>query len=151
MPTNKSFSTSIKKNPLRFKAFPKFFRKGCTSFRKAWTGLANSNLLEESCVKIPTSDSLVWSASSSPSFSNVQFHHSPFESPSSDCDFVRGIPCPSSTNSRVVEEESEDEDSVFSPNSEELILEEELCIEEEELQSGEAENIDSFGAEFASS
>ena len=51
-PTNKSFPTSIKKNLQWFKAFPKFFRKGCTPFHNAWTASANSDLLEESCVKI---------------------------------------------------------------------------------------------------
>ena len=88
-------------------------------------------------------------ASSSPSSSDAQFHHSPLKIPSSDCDFVRGVPCPSSTNSRVVEEGSEDEDLVFSVSSEELILEVEFYTEEARVQSREAEDIDSFGTEFA--
>ena len=57
--------------------------------------------------------------------------------------------CPSSTNSRAVEEGSKNEDSVFSVSNQELIPENEFCIEEAGVQSGEAEDIDSFGAEFA--
>lgn len=77
-------STSMKKNPLCFKAFLKFFRKGlgCSSFRNAWIALANSDFLEESCVKILTLGfTCNKSGSSSPSSSNAQFHHSPFQIP----------------------------------------------------------------------
>ena len=62
---------------------------------------------------------------------------------------MRGVPCPSSTNSRAVEEGSEDKDRVSKVSHEELIPEDEFCIEEAGVQSGEAEDIDSFGTEFA--
>lgn len=60
---------------------------------------------------------------------------------------MRGVP--SSTISRAVDEGSEDKDLVISVSSEELIQEEDLCTEETEAPSGEAEDIDSFRSEFA--
>ena len=74
------------------------------------------------------------SVSSSPP-SKVQF--SPFKIPGTNCDFVQCIP--TSTISRAVNEGSDNEDSVFSISSEDLLPGDDLCTGETEAQREEGE------------
>uniref|UniRef100_A0A9I9CUF1 Uncharacterized protein n=1 Tax=Cucumis melo TaxID=3656 RepID=A0A9I9CUF1_CUCME len=113
------------------------------SFKPA---LANSDLLEESCVKI-LSPGFTCTRSVSPSHSSPQIHFSPFRIPGSNCDFIRGFP--SSTIPQSVDDVSDNEDSIISVSSEDLSPEEVEGAKGAERQKEEEENIDASGAEFA--
>lgn len=138
-------SSAMKAIPFHARNFSKHLKtytKGRTSFRNIWMSLANSDLLEESCVKIQIPNS-VGKRSVLPSSLSNKFSQSSSKLSGSFFNFVQDTSCLKKVEN--LEDEFMEVESVTSVSSAEFEpVEEEIIQSETEKQ----EDSDSLGPDF---
>ena len=117
--TNQNFPcTNIGKDLKKFKSSLRFYIKGRSSFQNAWAALMNSDLLEESGVKIQTLG-VECKRSVNKTHISSNFNLSSIKISDSGTNLVRDILHAASNITNSEKEKSDDEFSIVSTNSEE--------------------------------
>ena len=88
-PNRKSPVQRVVKDLQKFKNYQKFYIKGRASLQNAWTALLNSDLLEESCVKIQTFG-LECKRSENKTHSSTNFNLSPLKNSDLGINLLQG-------------------------------------------------------------